>query len=70
MKIRIVGIKETSPAVWRLTFDGAVLGDSRGYDRDEAIAKARSFVRTNGIDGDWQGSEWVEFRNVLDGDLT
>ena len=69
MKTRIVGIKETSTDVFRLSFDGAVLGDSHGYDRDEAIVEARKFVARNRIDGDWQGSTWVEFRNVLDNEI-
>ena len=70
MKTRIIGIKETSANVWRLTFDGTVLGDSRGYDKNTATQKARSFVeRDGGIDGKWEGSTWVEFRNVLDPSL-
>lgn len=65
MKTRVIGIAETSKNVWRLTFNGTVLGDSHGYDRARAISEARSFVARNGLDGDWEGSVWVEFRNVL-----
>ncbi|QIG68050.1 hypothetical protein EVB55_115 [Rhizobium phage RHph_Y68] len=66
MNKRIVGIQETSPGVFRLSFNGSILGDSRGYSKNEAINEAKSFVRRNRIDGDWQGSTWVEFENVLD----
>jgi hypothetical protein len=69
MKKRIVGIKETSPNVFRLSFNGTVLGDSRGYDRNKAISEAKSFVNRNRLDGDWVGSTWTEFENVLDPEL-
>ena len=69
MKTRVVGIEETSPGTFRLTFDGRILGDSRGYGRAEAIEKARAFVARNTIDGRWEGSTWVEFRNILSEDL-
>lgn len=69
MKTRIVGIKETSTGVFRLSFDGKILGDSRGYRRDEAVSAARSFVSRNAVDGRWEGSTWVEFRNVLDSEI-
>jgi hypothetical protein len=67
---RTIGIKETSPGTYRLTFDGTVLGDSRGYTKSQALDAARSFVaRDGGLDGGWQGSTWVEFRNVLDASI-
>jgi hypothetical protein len=45
-KKEVVGIKQTSRDydVWRLTFDGTILGDSRGYRRDQAICEARKQV--------------------------
>lgn len=70
MEKRVVGIKETSPNCFRLTFNGNILGDSHGYSRNDAIAEARRFVARNRIDGDWKGSTWVEFENVLDPALT
>lgn len=69
MEKRIVGIKETSANTFRLSFNGSVLGDSRGYSKSEAIEKARQFVSKNRIDGKWEGSTWVEFENVLDGEI-
>lgn len=63
MKTRVIGITETSRDVWRVTFNGLVLGDSRGYRRAEALAEAKSFV---GLDGDWGPNGWVEMENVLD----
>lgn len=69
MKQRVIGIKETSANCFRLSFDGHVLGDSRGYSRNEAIAEARRFVARNRLDGDWEGSTWVEFENVLDPEI-
>jgi hypothetical protein len=53
-----VNIKETSPGSWRVTFNGHVLGDSRGYRKDEAIAKARQY---NGrVDGEWRNGVWID----------
>lgn len=70
MKTRIIGIKETAKDCWKVTFNGYPLGDSRGYSRSDALREARTFVsRDGGLDGDWEGSTWVEFRNVLDKDL-
>ncbi|QGZ14054.1 hypothetical protein PP939_gp022 [Rhizobium phage RL38J1] len=69
MRQRIIGIKETSPNCFRLTFDGNILGDSRGYSKQEAISEAKRFVRQNANDGDWVGSTWVEFQNVIDPNL-
>jgi hypothetical protein len=67
METVVYGIKETSPGVFRVTRNGAVLGDSRGYRRNEAISEARELAERNGgIDGDWVGSNWVEFRTILD----
>ncbi len=34
-----VGKQEVASGVWFLTFDGRILGDSRGYDR-EGVRKA------------------------------
>lgn len=60
-----VGIKETSPNVWRVTRNGNVLGDSRGYSRREAEAQARSIAsRTD--EGHWEGSTWIPDKFVLD----
>lgn len=39
-----VSIKETSPNVWRVSFNGNVLGDSRGHRKEGAIAEAKKFV--------------------------
>lgn len=47
MQTVTISIRETSPNVWRLTHDGRVLGDSRGYRKDQAIAKARERVASN-----------------------
>lgn len=69
MKQRVIGVKETSVNCFRLTFDGYVLGDSHGYSRSEAIKEARRFVARNRLDGDWQGSTWVEFENILDPEI-
>lgn len=44
IKKQVIGIAETSPNVWRLTFDGRVLGDSRGYSKREAQNEANSWV--------------------------
>lgn len=67
MKTRIIGITETSPGTWRVTFNGSVLGDSRGYDRSRALAEAKTYVERNGgLDGDWGPTGWVEMRNILD----
>lgn len=43
-KKQVISIKETSPDVWRVTFDGKVLGDSRGFDRAGALREARDVV--------------------------
>lgn len=69
MEKRIIGIKETSANCFRLSFNGHVLGDSHGYSRNEAISQARRFVARNRFDGNWKGSIWVEFENVLDPEL-
>ncbi|QNH71578.1 hypothetical protein PP938_gp139 [Rhizobium phage AF3] len=69
MKQVIVGIKETSPGVFRLTFDRTILGDSRGYSKNDAIREAKNFVARNKNDGDWVGNQWVEHTNVLDPNL-
>jgi hypothetical protein len=62
---RKIGIRETSPNVWRVTYDGKILGDSRGYSRDAAIFEAKAIAaRTD--DGDWRGGEWINILNVLD----
>jgi hypothetical protein len=67
MKTVIVGIQETSKDVWRVSFNGTILGDSRGYRRSEAIAEARKYVeRDGGLDGDWGPNGWEERQNVLD----
>lgn len=67
MKKKVVGITETSANVWRVTFNGSVLGDSRGYDRAGALAEAKRYVERNGgIDGDWGPNGWVEMQMVLD----
>src|SRR4051812_7124568 len=43
---QIIGIAKSSPTydVWRLTYDGNILGDSRGYSREKAIEEARRTV--------------------------
>ena len=43
-KAEEVSITETSPGVWRVTFDGCVLGDSRGYDHATARREAIRMV--------------------------
>lgn len=64
MREVVVSIKETAPNCFRLTFDGAVLGDSRGYSKLKAEQVARS---KNGQEsGKWEGSEWVPFRYRCD----
>lgn len=58
MKTVVISIVETSPDVWRVTFDGAVLGDSFGYARHTAETEA--WKRASVPDaGEWQGSTWV-----------
>ena len=42
--MKVVSITETSRNVWRLTFNGHVLGDSRGYAKASAIRDAREYV--------------------------
>ncbi len=42
---RVVSIKETSKGVWRVSYDGHPLGDSRGYDKARAWAEAQEVVR-------------------------
>lgn len=39
-----IGIRETSPNVWRITYNGNVLEDSRGYRKEQAIAVAKCLV--------------------------
>lgn len=39
-----VGVAETSPGSWRLSFDGKILGDSRGYDKARALREAQAHV--------------------------
>jgi hypothetical protein len=41
MKTVVVSIKETGRDCWRVTYDGSVLGDSRGYRKPEAMEEAR-----------------------------
>jgi hypothetical protein len=45
--MEIVGIKQSQPPYdcWRLTFNGKILGDSRGYPKARAIEEARKEVR-------------------------
>lgn len=47
----VVGIENTASNprydVWRLTFDGHVLGDSRGYSRVQATQEAKAQVARN-----------------------
>lgn len=43
--MQTVSVVETSRNVWRVAFDGRVRGDSRGYDRQGAIAAAEQAVR-------------------------
>lgn len=59
-----IGIKETAPGSFRLTFNGRILGDSQGFPRDRAIEEARRTAAQP--DGDWHGSDWVEITRVLD----
>lgn len=40
----VLGVRETSAGVYRVTFDGAVRGDSRGYDYRGAVEEARRLV--------------------------
>lgn len=42
-----ISIRETSPGSWRITFNGKILGDSRGYDRARAWQVAQEIVRKN-----------------------
>jgi hypothetical protein len=65
MITRKIGIKETSKNSWRVTYDGKILGDSKGYSKEQAIAKAKEIVAQKD-DGDWQGGAWVKRQNVLD----
>ena len=41
---RTVGVREMSPGVWRLAYDGTVPGDSRGYDEASAYREAAKEV--------------------------
>jgi hypothetical protein len=42
----VVSIRKTHPVydVWRITYDGKLLGDSRGYSRPEALSEACKIV--------------------------
>jgi hypothetical protein len=42
--MRIVSIIETYPNCWRVAYDGRVLGDSRGFDKNGALREARQIV--------------------------
>ena len=67
METQIIGIHETSPGTFRITYNRNILGDSRGYSKADAIQKARDIVaRDGGVDGNWEGCNWVEVRNILD----
>lgn len=54
---QIISIKETSVNSWRITFDGKVLGDSRGYIKEKAIKEAHRLVAMEY--GEFQGAKWV-----------
>lgn len=62
-----VGIKETSRGSFRITFNGHILGDSRGYSEEMAKAEARKF---NGRTiGNWVNGEWVDVIDTYTCDL-
>lgn len=43
-KKEVIGVKEGEHGSWRVTHDGKVLGDSRGYSRADALAEAQRKV--------------------------
>jgi hypothetical protein len=45
-----ISIRETSRNVWRVTFNGAVLGDSRGYAYADARREALRLVEQDHAD--------------------
>lgn len=61
-----IGIIETSPKVYRLTFNGNILGDSRGYAKSEAINQAKIAVKHHANDGHWEYDKWVEDTYILE----
>ena len=42
--MRTVSIIKTGRNCWRLTFDGSILGDSRGFSKDGAWREAQQTV--------------------------
>lgn len=44
MRKVVVSIKETSRDCWRLSFDGRIRGDSRGYSKEKAQQEAVAYV--------------------------
>jgi hypothetical protein len=43
-KVTEISVRETSRNVWRVTFNGAVYGDSRGYAYEDARREAIRLV--------------------------
>ena len=62
--VQIIGIKETSPNTWRVTYDGRVLGDSKGYSRVKALEEANKAVAQE--HGEWEGATWRWINRELD----
>lgn len=70
MKTVTIGIMETAHGVYRVTYNGSILGDSRGYTKAQATTEAKRIVeRDGGLDGDWGPNGWEEHRNVLAADI-
>lgn len=46
----VIGIRQTGRDTWRLTYDGRILGDSKGMSKPEALETAKLTVRNrNGL---------------------
>lgn len=63
-RTRLISIVETSRNVWRVSYDGRVLGDSPGFSKGRAENEARTIAARND-DGEWEGGKWVAITNVL-----
>ena len=57
MGARKVSIKQTSKYAWRISFDGMVPGDSRGYDEQGAWNAALKLVSEEAFHAEREGRE-------------
>jgi len=67
-KTQTVSIRERTHGVWCVSFDGTILGDSRGYTRERAILEARKIAAIPY--GDWEMIDgacvWIDITVILD----